>query len=1099
MLASLNSEPRTFSAWTLSNEFTHPPQQTKGATRIGGIHKALMRAFADGKVIAFADAEGTVLREDEIKVPGSKAVGQPQIFGTPGAPSPREGFEPVTYAGLNHLGDAAMASGGGDAAQPAGSSTVEAESDAAGSSGDELAGTVRDVVPVEPDARNASPPARKLTVEQAQQAYDTFLRQPPAAAPDWVPLAALRLWAAAGATVNQLRRVVQDGPMIDRLALINAGLGRKGPVTAASPAARGIAQLCRRPGPFFADVVRGATKQYLDDGDGIDPPQLAEFAADPVSFYLTYESPAAMLLLCGLALDLDPQLLGDLAEVCDSEAGALSVDEDRFPAEERIAVLDSQLSDARKALRDAEKDLKAAAKREEALTEQLRQARETKRNSDGEALAAEQEARQAAQTALAAAQTELEELRSDAGRVDELEAEVAALQRSQDALLSEERSIAAERQLREEIEAQVQDQMRELGELRARLRADGATLLPTGDGPSLLRALARPVGEAAAQAAERMAQGRPSHGDDRLLAFAATVMQTSGAMQTDGPPLLTPAEPAAAEAEPETAKPAAAETVAETAQSTVDSAETADATDIAGDQETAGNAHAAGEDLSVQAPARRRRRRRAETWFAVRPVGGAGEIGGSAILVETPNHHRVLLDAGQRVKGEYGFESARLFHRGVRGIDYLHGILVSHAHIDHVGSLPPLWNYHSDQQDSEVPVWMTAPTKDLAEIMMLDSAKIQHAREYERDMLAETDFGVNMDPVYTERDVRDVVEATQTADAYKPVPVPGTSLVAQFAPVSHVLGSCAVHLRDTESGHTLLYTGDLGPITQPQLTLPDFGLDLIPEAETIVMESTYGVLKDSEREGRKRAGLEGREREVSVLFDNARQALNRDGFVLMPSFSLGRTQELVRLIGEHMGDAKIYIAGMGERIFEVYYRYQSKDNGFWARPGTYPAVDPIGRHMQGRSIEERVAQILDDQPGFIVASPAMLSGGWSRAFMEQMIADERHMIIFSGYLPRHGTDIPRLRELGKGRPLKIDGERQTISCDWLRVGLSAHAGAQDLRRFAREMADRSDHINIGLVHGEPQSQRELAVDIAALPNAEANVMSNGQPWTPQRP
>jgi hypothetical protein len=74
-----------------------------------------------------------------------------------------------------------------------------------------------------------------------------------------------------------------------------------------------------------------------------------------------------------------------------------------------------------------------------------------------------------------------------------------------------------------------------------------------------------------------------------------------------------------------------------------------------------------------------------------------------------------------------------------------------------------------------------------------------------------------------------------------------------------------------------------------------------------------------------------------------------------------------------------------------------------------------------------------------------------------------------------------------------------IRCDWLKVGLSAHAGALDLRLFAREMSAGEDHVNFGLVHGEPQSQRELATDIDASENAAAKVLSNGEPWVPSRP
>ena len=908
------------------------------------------------------------------------------------------------------------------------------------------------------DAEDDSPPGLELSPEEAGSLYQQYLSEMPESVPEWVPLSVLRVWATTPLVVANLRRMVRSGPTNERLALIRAGLARKGDTSPGSQAARGIAQLCRRPGIFWGEVFRGANKHYLDEGVGIDANQLAEFGADPVLYYLENEHSPFVLLLCGVALNINPELLEELAEVCDDEAGALTADDESEQADDRIAQLESMLDDARKALKDAAKEVKAASKHSEALEETLKRARESAQRESGKELVAEQKARQEAEDSLSRAKAELEEVQEDAKRAQELDVKSRLC------------SVAGTRCYWRSVPSTRRGACVTRSKFSCKTRCGSLASSALSCVPRTRRCCQPPTAFRCYKAChgplERLpgwlASGSPRDGrspeNDQLLSFVGTVMKTAEAMQVAAPVPSGDGEGAPQVAESEAADELVAPTAADDA-----------AVDAVAKTGVADEAKLTDDEPDIEKPAApSRRRRRSGTWFTVRPEGGAGEIGGSAILIETQNHHRVLLDAGQRVKGEYGQDTTHLFHRGLRGVDHLHGILLSHAHIDHVGSLPPLWSFHSAQQDSEVPIWMTAPTKDLAEIMLKDSAKIQHAREYERDALAESDFGESMDPVYTEADVNEVLGVAQTADAYAPVPIPGTSLVAQFLPVSHVLGSCAIHLRDTESGHTLLYTGDLGPISQPQLTLPDFGgTQLIQHAETIIMESTYGVLKDHEREGRKRSGMDGREREISVLFDNAERALERGGFVLMPSFSLGRTQELVRLIGDRMKNPKIYIAGMGETIFEVYDRYQRRDKGSWVRPGEYPDTDPIGRRMRGRSIEERVEDVLAGANGFIIASPAMLSGGWSRAFMERMVSDERHAIIFSGYLPRRGTNIPRLRELGKNRPLRIGDEQVRIRCDWLKVGLSAHAGALDLRLFAREMSAGEDHVNFGLVHGEP--------------------------------
>lgn len=1088
-LAGLNGDHLAFSAASLEDQFEHPRNQKRG-TNIGGIHKALMKAFSEGTIISFADASGSVLREPDVVVPGSKAIGQPQIFGTPGTPSPTDGYAPVTYEQLTHHEPAGDIENPADEASPADDDVLidadaTGDAEAAATEGDHDQPAASDLLHNDED----DSVARAQRSADAMRTFTAYLKDPPAQAPDWVPTAALREWASTPTVVGALRKVVLDGPMPDRLALIQAGVSRKGQISSTSAAARGVAQLCRRPGPFWRDVVCGAAKQYIDDEAMAPPDELASFVEDPASLYIDRDIAPHVLLLWGVALGLDGAVLADLVSACEE-----SVPEDDLsaaPAEERISQLESLQADSKKALKQAEKDLRAAHKKIDTLNDSLRRARETAHEHSGDELVAEQEARQAAESGLADARSQIEELTDAARRVEELEATLAVVQRSRDALLAEDRSIEKERQLRAQIEAQFQEQMGQIGDLRAQLRAEN--VLPTADGPSLLRALSRPIGDATRQAAERLAEGRSAAGDEQLMAFAATVMQTLTAMQQPAP------APPLAESAPLAQPPTEVVVEPEFSSVSEQAAKAASLSDaeLADPPETRLNDPA--DESADAAPTPRRRPRRPTSWFTVRPVGGAGEIGGSAILIETPNHHRVLLDAGQRVKGEYGQSTTHQFHRGVRGVDHLHGILVSHAHIDHVGSLPPLWDYHSTQQDAEVPVWMTAPTKELARIMLKDSAKIQNARQYERDTLAESDFASDaMEAAYTEAQVNEVLNIVETPAQHEPVPIPGTSLVARFLPVSHVLGSCAIHLTDNEWGHTLLYTGDLGPLGEPQLTLPSFGTDQLLPAETVIMESTYGSPKDADRELR-RTNLHGRERAIRTLLDVSEKALDRGGFVLLPSFSLGRTQELVRVIGEHMKSPRIYLAGMGETIFEVYDQYLRKENGFWVRPGDYPDTDPIGRRMRGRTIEEKAEEVLAGENGFIIASPAMLSGGWSRTFMERMITDSRHAIVFSGYLPRHGTGIMKLREFGK-YPITIDDRQVKVQCDVKKVGLSAHAPFPDLSQFARDVAAGHDHVNFGLVHGEMAAQRELAAEIGQrIEHADAKSLSNGEPWSPQRP
>jgi metallo-beta-lactamase family protein len=407
---------------------------------------------------------------------------------------------------------------------------------------------------------------------------------------------------------------------------------------------------------------------------------------------------------------------------------------------------------------------------------------------------------------------------------------------------------------------------------------------------------------------------------------------------------------------------------------------------------------------------------------------------------------------------------------------------------------------------------MTEPTRKLAEIMLDDSAKIQESRELDPGELGFLDYGSGtMEPAYRRADVARVLsdEFVREVTPALAFPIPDTSFVARFIPVAHVLGSCAIHLTDTENDQTLLYTGDLGPIGAPQVTLPQYSLaDMLP-AHLVVMESTYGSRRPEFTDGRRpRRSLSPREAAVKILCQRAEHAHENGGIVLLPAFSLGRTQELALLIDHAKRDGQapagdIIVAGMGERITQVYENY-SKGANAWARAENMPRVDELGRRKRGNpslTFDDIVAEVLDGSFSYVIASPAMLGSGWSRTFLTQMVDNPAHAIVMSGYVPRHGGQIPRLHTLHKGDTIDLGSDRHRIQCEFDQLkGLSAHAPCVDLHQFAKYMARQGDNVAFSMVHGDEASQAALAEDVANLPGvASADALHNGDVWQPTRP
>ena len=753
--------------------------------------------------------------------------------------------------------------------------------------------------------------------------------------------------------------------------------------------------------------------------------------------------------------------------------------------------------------------MRAAAKREKSLTDDIERLRR-EQDQSGSAADAEPELRVRAEET----EAQLEDV-----RVDELEARLQGLEDADERLEQAEAALRDERRLRVQAERDAErhiERGRELSDQLTRI-ADSRNL-PIDNPEALVDTLARPIGQAARHAAERLAAGRARPHDNLMLELAATLAQMTRRLDADlavvaaEDAAATAAEDAEIEAISETMQTDAAPAVQRTSEATPEPA--AAALPVPG-AEAASTSVA--EEVSAPEPqgapppepAPRVRRRRSR--IKVRPLGGAGEVGGSAILITNTSGHTVLLDCGQRVRGEYGLDTEPIFHRRIGQDGRLHAILLSHAHIDHVGSLPLLHREQSATQDEPIPVYMTAPTRELAQIMLQDSAKIQHFREQDRAELGFLDYGADamQEAAYGLSDVQRVLddEFVREVSLARAQPIPGTSFVARFLPVAHVLGSCAIHLTDTENDQTLLYTGDLGPITDPQVTLPQYALGEMLGADLVVMESTYGVQPRDVEEGKhSRRSLSGRERAIKRLSQEAQRCFEAGGAVLLPAFSLGRTQELAMLIHQARqdGDAppgEIVVAGMGEKITQVYESY-SRGSNPWARAENMPRFDELGGRLRSSPdlrFEDIADEVLSKGFAYIIASPAMLGNGWSRTFLERMVDSPTNAILMTGFVPRHAGKIPRLHQLRRGETIDLGSRRARIEAEFLRLqGLSAHAPSADLRKFAQYMARQSEQVTFGMVHGEEPAQVALAEDVAELPNADAKSLQNGEVWNPSR-
>jgi metallo-beta-lactamase family protein len=1084
-------ELTVFSAATLESHLDHPPHQ-KRRTSIAGIHKALRMAFAEGKLITFVDADGLVLREREVVVPGSKAVSQPQIFARLGVATPDPNYHPVTHEETIRRGlvDVEVAANGGTATGSPHEPVNDPEQESADAT-DSGNGRADDSEPL-------------LTLDQALSLLTSYPPGEKSTPPDWVDERLLREWTSLPDVVKRIVGGLDRAVGADKFELIRAGVTRKQRSwRSESTVAGNLAGLARTSGGLWRNVAQAALNHYLDSPDGVPRDTLPALAQNPLEFYENSERPPEAVLLCAMALRVDDSVLELIAADAAGELGELKAATKANAQQERIQTLEAEAVELRRTAKDAEKALKGLRRHEQLLTEENRRLEASQAEAGEAADAARVEADGQLLRRANEAETELEKLEE---RIPELEAQLEGLEGVRERLETAEGAMHEEERLRAQAEDDAKRHHARVRELsNERSGVEGARNLPVENAAALIDALARPIGEAARHAAERLATGRARPHDDLLLELAASIAQMTGRLDADDAEveILSPGEAATSEAR--------ADAVDET-----DAPRQADPALLGGEEAAMNNAISSSEPTSTalpdapsEAPIHVRRRRRSK--LKLRPLGGAGEVGGSAILVTNNSGHAVLLDCGQRVRGEYGLESEPQFHRRIGHDGRLHGILLSHAHIDHVGSLPVLHREQSEAQHELIPVYLTEPTRRLAQIMLEDSAKIQQHRELNPAERGFLDYAAgSMEAAYRMADVTRVLddEFVREVSPGLAVPVPDTSFVVRFLPVAHVLGSCAIHLTDTDNDQTLLYTGDLGPIADPQVTLPQYSLGEMLPADLVLMESTYGAQQPEFTDGRsRRRSLAPREAAIKRLCQYAEHAQNRGGCVLLPAFSLGRTQELAMLIDQARrdGDApagEIKVAGMGERITHVYNDY-SKGVNAWARAQDMPRVDELGGRMRKTdlSFEDVVAEVLEGEFAYVIASPAMLASGWSRTFLENMVDNPAHAIIMSGYLPRNAGGIPGLHRMHTGETMNIGGRnlRVLAQFDQLR-GLSAHPPSIDLFKFAEYMARQGNDVAFGMVHGEQAAQESLAEHTSTLPEVgSAESLHNGQVWQPHRP
>ena len=455
--------------------------------------------------------------------------------------------------------------------------------------------------------------------------------------------------------------------------------------------------------------------------------------------------------------------------------------------------------------------------------------------------------------------------------------------------------------------------------------------------------------------------------------------------------------------------------------------------------------------------------------------GAAREVTGSCHLVDTGSA-RLLLDCGMIQGGKERHQRNREpFPFDASGLSC---VILSHAHIDHSGRLALL-----RKAGYTGPILTTEPTASLLKILLSDSGRIQEedARWKIRRLEKRGKDASWVTPLYTEAEGLEVLDQIETVRFNRPHRLDGVGTVT-FVPAGHILGAAIVDLQlgTGESGRRLVFSGDLGVHGARLLGRPK----AVPNPDYLIMESTYGDRVRNEEGDR-----------TERLFTIIDRTISRRGKVIIPSFAVGRTQEVLARINDlveagRLPGLRVYVdSPMAVAATQAFVLHPEAYSGT-AREQLADGDAPLafeGLHLI-TTVEDSIALNRSDEPAVIISASGMCTAGRIKHHLKFNISDSRNTVLFVGYQAQRS--LGRVIQSGTS-PVGIFGEWYQVRARIETLeGFSAHADLDELVEWFELLGGPPTRTFV--VHGEEDASLSFARTLKDRFGAEVTVPELGQ-------